>query len=279
MVNRKTTRLRNGDILDVEEYHDGQYGAPGKKRKKKEKQTKEQMQIVNKQNKIRRARQKMLEYIREDDLFVTLTYQVKNRPPNMDQARKDFQKAFRKIRKEYKKQERECFWFRNIQQGTKGAWHIHLVINDIGNTASILQDAWELGGVYVTAIKNNDKIYDEDFSKLASYMTRDESTVEFKENGEPEKPRIRQASYNTSRNMPIPEPKEEKLIRWKREVKPKQGYYIARIYEGINPVTGYKYRRYTMIRQERREKYGSENLYRTKYKRGKKLPQRVRLRP
>lgn len=48
--------------------------------------------------------------------------------------------------------------------------------------------------------------------------------------------------------MPLQEPKVDKLIRWKREVKPKKGYYIVDLYEGINPVTGYKYRRYTMIR-------------------------------
>lgn len=197
----------------------------------------------------------------------------------MDQALRDFQKAFKQVRKEYKKQERECFWFRNIEQGTKGAWHIHIVINEIGDTASILKEAWKLGGVYITTIKNNDKIYDEDFTKLASYMTKDETTIEQKANGEPGKPRIRQASYNTSRNMPLPEPKPEKLHRWKKEVKPKKGYYIARIHEGINPVTGYKYRRYTMIRLERREKHGSEHLYRTKHKCKKKLPPGVRLRP
>ena len=31
----------------------------------------------------------------------------------------------------------------------------------------------------------------------------------------------------------------------------KKGYYMAHIYEGINPVTGFKYRRYTMIRYRR----------------------------
>jgi hypothetical protein len=52
--------------------------------------------------------------------------------------------------------------------------------------------------------------------------------------------------------MPLPEPKPDKLVRWKKEVKPSKGYYIARIYEGINPVTGYKYRQYTMIKLNRR---------------------------
>ena len=34
-VKRKTYRYRDGDIIDVEEYHDGRYGAPGEKREKK----------------------------------------------------------------------------------------------------------------------------------------------------------------------------------------------------------------------------------------------------
>ena len=87
---------------------------------------------------------------------------------------------------------------------------------------------------------------------MASYMTKDENTAELKQDGTLCKPRIRESSYNASRNMPLPEPKPDKLVRWKKEVKPSKGYYIAHIYEGINPVTGYKYRQYTMIRLNRR---------------------------
>lgn len=48
---RKTYRLRKGKILEVEEYHQGNYGAPGERRNKKEKPTKEQMQLINRMNK------------------------------------------------------------------------------------------------------------------------------------------------------------------------------------------------------------------------------------
>ena len=51
---------------------------------------------------------------------------------------------------------------------------------------------------------------------------------------------------------PVASPKKKKLKRWQEEPKPRKGYYIARIHEGINPVTGYKYRHYTMIRINRR---------------------------
>lgn len=48
--------------------------------------------------------------------------------------------------------------------------------------------------------------------------------------------------------MPLPEPKKDKLVRWKKEVKPKKGYYIINLHEGQNPITGLPYRHYTMIR-------------------------------
>lgn len=247
MTKRKSYKYRQGDIIDIEEYHDGNYGAPGKKRVRKDKPTPEQMIKINAMNKAKRCRQRMLAYFDQGDCFATWTYDARNRPPDMAAALKDFQKAIRKVRKAYAKRERELFWIRNIERGTKGAWHIHLVINEIGDTASILQNAWDKGGVWTVRIKNS-KYFDEDFTKLANYMTKDENTVEIKADGKPSKPRLKEASYSTSRNMPLPEPKIDTLIRWKPEPKPKKGYYIAKIHEGINPITGYKYRRYTMIR-------------------------------
>lgn len=245
---RKTYRFRQGDIIDVEEYHDGNYGAPGKNRTKKKKLTEEQMRAVNARNKAMRCRRRLLEYFTPGDIFATWTYEVKKRPPTMKDALKDFQKAIREVRKEYKKRNRELFWIRNIERGTKGAWHIHLVINEIGDTASIIQKAWKKGGIYITEIRNNAKLYDEDFTRLANYITKDEHTIEPKADGEPGKPRIKEASYNTSRNMPLPEPKVDKLLTWRKMPKPKKGYYMVSFYEGENPATGLRYRRYTMAR-------------------------------
>ncbi len=251
MIKRRKMILRDGDVIDVSEYHDGRYGARGERRGKRKKPTKEEMQKVNAKNKTKRCRQRMIQYLNKGDLFCTLTYKLENRPPNMERALKDFENFRKCVKRKYKKQGKPCYWFRNIERGTKGAWHIHLVINDIGDTASIIQRAWKHGGTWTITISNS-KFHDEDFTKLASYMTKDENTAELKQDGTPSKPRIRESSYNTSRNMPLPEPKQDKLVRWKKEVKPSKGYYIAHIYEGINPVTGYRYRQYTMIRLNRR---------------------------
>lgn len=83
MIKRKTYSFRGGDILDIEEYHDGRYGAPGLKRMKRRKATKEDMLRVNKWNKEKRCRQRLLQYFKETDLFLTWTYSIEERPPDM----------------------------------------------------------------------------------------------------------------------------------------------------------------------------------------------------
>lgn len=250
MIRRKVYKFRRGDVVEVEEYHDGQYGNPGGKRSKREKPTEEQMRAVNAQQKAKRCRHRLLEYFNPGDIWATWTYKVDERPEDIKAALKDFQNAMRYVRKEFKKRGQELRWIRNIERGTKGAWHIHLVIKEIGDTASIISKAWKKGGTWFTEIRNSN-FYDEDFSQLANYMTKDEYTREQKADGELAKPRLRESNYGVSRNMPLPEPKEDKLVRWRREPKPKKGYYIAKSYEGVTPL-GFMYRRYTMIRLNRR---------------------------
>lgn len=247
-VKRKTTRLRSGQYIEVEEFHDGNYGAPGCKRQKRNKASPEEIRMINHLNKVRRCRLRLLEYFNVNDIFATLTYEVQKRPATMSEAVEDFKKAIRTIRRQFKKRGRELFWIRNIERGTKGAWHIHLVINNIGDTESILAAAWTKGGIYSMNIHKSDKLYDQDFTKLANYITKDEYTVEKKKDGSSSKPRVKESSYSSSRNMPIPDAKIDKLVRWKNEVKPKKGYQIIRVYEGINPATHFIYRRYTMMK-------------------------------
>lgn len=247
MTKRKTYRFRSGAIIEVSEYHDGAYGAPGKGRQEKQKPTTEQMQQVNALNKARLARHRLLEYFTPGDTFATLTYAVENRPPDMEKAKKDFAAAMRTIRKRYKGKEVPLRWMRNLEQGTKGAWHVHLIIKECGNTASILQEAWPYGGVYIEKLEKS-KYYEPDMAKLAAYITKDERAREKKKDGTKGKPRIRQASFSSSRNMPLKKPKIKLLTRWRKEPQAKKGYYIAKNHEGINPVTGYRYRRYTMYR-------------------------------
>ena len=207
---RNEYTFRGGDIIEREEYHDGKYGAKGKKREKKKTPTREDMKKVNAMNKAKKARHKMLTYFGPGDILATWGYLVKNRPGSMKEALDDFKKAIRTVRREYKKRGYELFWIRNIEKGTRGAWHIHIIVNEIGDTASILEKAWQKGGTWACAIKKS-QYYDDDFTELGNYITKDENTQKEKEDGTLAKPRIKEASYNTSRNMPLPKPHTGKI--------------------------------------------------------------------
>ncbi|WP_243133462.1 hypothetical protein [[Ruminococcus] torques] len=137
---RKTYKLRGGDVYDVEEYPDGRYGAKGKARQKKKKPTPEQMAAVNQANRAKICRRLLIEYFDAGDYFVTYTYKVEQRPKDMTVALKDLQKALRKLRPKYKKANTPFYWIRNIERGTKGAWHIHLWLRLIQTHSASAQD-------------------------------------------------------------------------------------------------------------------------------------------
>ena len=162
----KQIKYRLGDTIEVEEHHDGQYGAPGQKRQPKTKPTKMQMAMKNQKNKENTARRKLRMHFRVEDYFTRLSYRVDERPPDMNTAKNDFGKFIRKVRAEYKKRGYELKWIRNIEVGTKNAWHVHLVVNRIPDTDLILSRAWKNGAIH------NQLIYDQGFVKLAAYKNQ-----------------------------------------------------------------------------------------------------------
>ena len=239
------------DVIEREEYHDGRYGAPGKKRAKKKEDTPEQVAKVNQYNKEKRARHLLRKYFRAGDWFATLTYRKEERPPNMSTAKKHFKSFIRKVKRWYQKNGFESFWIRNIENTTTNNWHIHLVINDVaeGNLLKVLNEMWPHGRVH-----DPKPLYKRgEFKDLATYITKDEKSTR-KMIGDNLDHKVTEASYSRSRNMHPDPPKVDKLKRWEKEPRGKKGWYIEKesYFEGINPVTGYKYRHYTLIRINRR---------------------------
>lgn len=227
------------NAIEVYEYLDGKYGARGAPRRKKRKATPEEMKKRNQWNREKLARHKLRTWFRENDYLLTFTYRKSDRPPDMETAKKNFKKAYTEMRKEYRKRGYELRWMRNIEVGTKGAWHIHVVVNRIPDADLIAKKAWTHGGVDIKLLYEQGE-----FAELAAYITKTPDTD----------PRLKEASYSTSKNLPVEEPKEKRFARWVKEPKEKEGFYIDKesYYEGVNPVTGYKYRYYTMVRIHRR---------------------------
>lgn len=228
--------------VEVYEYLDGKYGAPGTKRGKKRKATLEEIRFRNQWNRERKARHKLKTWFHENDYMVLFTYKKDKRPPDMETAKKHLAQAMRKVREKYKKAGKKMRWMANIEVGTKGAWHVHIVINRIPDADIIIKDAWEHGAVTFKHLYEAG-----DFRDLAGYITKTPETCE--RYGE----HLRETSYHASRNMPLKEPEEERFVQW-REIKDKKGYYLDKdtYYEGTNKFTGYKYRYYTMIKLDRR---------------------------
>lgn len=131
----------------------------------------EQVEKQNQWQKEKKARIRLMEYFDENDYFSTLTYRIEERPPDMATAKTDFAEAMKIIRREYKKRGKELRWIRNIEVGTRGAWHVHIVINRIEDTDLILKKAWQHGKVV------NQLMYEAGgFQKLAAYITKTPKT-------------------------------------------------------------------------------------------------------
>ena len=231
------------NCIEIEQYHTALYRAPGMKRLKKSKATPEQMAKANQRNKQKLCRRKLRAHFRKNDCYITLTYEKDKRPSDMEQAKEDFRNFIEKVRKQYKRKGAVLKWIRNIEVGSRGAWHVHMVINRIDGTEVIINEAWENGKVVSQLLYE-----DGEFRDLAAYMTKGPATD----------PRLKEASYSTSRNLPLPEP-EVKIYRrwktWKAGIKIPDGYYLDSdsFHEGENPVTGYPYRTYTLVRIRKRE--------------------------
>lgn len=232
---KKTQTLRRA--IEVSEYHNGRYGAPGMARGKKGKATPEQMARQNQWQRARKCWQMLQHHFSEYDYFATFTWRPQERPPDMEEARKIWGRFLNKLRRRYKKAgiELKAIW--NIEKGTKGAYHVHAVINRAPEADIMLAECWPHGKVIYKLV------YEQGGQKdLADYLTKTEMNSS----------RVRESRSGHTRNLPLPEPKKEivqKMETWD-QIQVPAGYYVDpdSVREGINPVTGFPYRRYIMLR-------------------------------
>ena len=235
---KKTWRFRNA--VEVMEYHTGRYGAPGQTRRQRAGATPEEVRRYNRKTRERKCRHKLREHFEKNDYFVALTYAKDKRPADMDEAKKDFRNFIRQVVKAYRGSGHEAKWIRNIEVGTKGAWHVHLVINRIQDADIIIRSCWPHGKVYFELLYEKGG-----FRDLAAYITKTPETD----------PRIKETHHSSSRNLPVPEPEVKTIFRWEtwNEVRIRRDtakkWYLDResVYEGVNKY-GHRYRQYTLLR-------------------------------
>ena len=239
-----------GRTREVEENHSGNYGAPGQKRNRKRDPTPEDIERQNQWKKERDLRRLIKWNFKRSDQWVTLTYRNGERP-TWEQMAKDIQDTVKKMRIRYKKQEQELKYIYRLGIGKRGGPHIHILLNHFANdktdTARILQECWTHGHINIRPVDDPDQC-----EELAQYIAKP------LEEWEPENLK----RYHPSRNLIRKEPEEKAIHKralvdrhgYMQEIKPPKGWYVDKdsIRFGQNPVTGYFYRHYTLVKLDRR---------------------------
>lgn len=229
-------RHHGGDLIEVQEYHDGRYGAPGEPRQKKKKATPQDMERMNRWNRERLCWRKLVNHFAVHDYFVTLTYRREERPADMEAAKKDFAVFINKLRRRYKKAGVQLVWIRNIEVGTRGGWHVHLVLRRIQDLDIHIAECWPYGRAVLQLLYQRGNM-----KQLAAYLTKSPATD----------PRLKESHYWTSRNLPVPDPEKKGIRGWKLSdaVRVPAGYYLDKdsYFEGVN-LFGYAFRTYILVR-------------------------------
>lgn len=236
-----------GETLEIEEKHTGRYGARGQKREKKKEPTPEDIARQNQWKRVRDLRRLTKWNFNTGDCWITLTYQ-KDLRPSWEEMMKHMEKFIRQLRIAYKKYDWTLKYIWRPQIGKRGAIHIHILISAYSNaetrTEKLVREFWPHGS------PNMKVVYDLKNGDLAEYIATP------RQEWEPEEAK----NFHPSRNLIRKEPEKETIRRRSlidkqgriREPKAPKGYYIDEnsIEKGINPVTGYAYRRYILVKMQ-----------------------------
>lgn len=239
MYIQKIYRMRN--TIDVERYHSARYGAPGEKRKPKRKLTSDQIKEKNFEQAKRNLKRLINANFGPGDFHCTLTYRKESRP-DQEEARKTLSNFLLRMKRHYKTHDAELKYIVVTEYENK-AIHHHMIINKIPETTDLINKLWKDGRAHFSILDNVG-----DYKLLAEYLIK-ETDKTFRSEDSANKKR-----YTRSRNLIIPEA-EKKIITassFRKNPKPMKGYYIdpESMYQGINPVTGYAYQTYTLIRMD-----------------------------
>ena len=186
-------------------------------------------------------------------LEITESFTARCRPPGMKREKrgKPTPEAMERANQRRRERRNLIIMRNNFEVGSRGAWHIHIVVNEVrdgngtGIASSILRDCWPYGNV-----KDTKRLREQGmFRDLSAYLIKNEKT-------DPTKCQMAKSMH--SRNLVIPEEEVTTYTRrqvldkkgaWK-EIRVPEGYCLDKgsVYEGTNLYTGFPYRTYALLR-------------------------------
>ncbi len=159
-----------GNYIDVQVYP---VFASQKGRGAKRKTTSETQARLNTENSKRKLLRLVHTNFKENDYFVTLTYDNEHIPEDIDAAKKDIQNFFRRAKRLYSKSDIEMKYIWLVEHGKKsGKIHFHVFMTS-GVDRTILEGIWKNGYCNTRALK----FKEDGIAGLVYYVTKDESLL------------------------------------------------------------------------------------------------------
>lgn len=228
-----------GDLIEVEMHHKGNYGAPGQKREKKKKATPEEIRAGNERNARKKLRRLINTNFGPGDIHLVLTYQKELRP-TPEEAKKILRNFRDKLARRYKKNGAAFKWVLVTEYKNK-AIHHHMILNcpEGYDPSKDIASIWRRGRPKQTRLDDSGN-----YSQLAEYLIK-ETEKTFREETSLQKQR-----FSHSRNLKEPKVRKKNVRAkvWSRRIWIPKGYFMLpdSFYEGLNPVTGHRFREYTL---------------------------------
>ena len=195
-------RIYSGKVLEIERYYCTNGGRrPRSDRGKPTSEAQHKRNIINSKKKLTRL---INTNFHQGDLYITLTYAIL---PTEEQAKRELEKFFRKLRDYRKKAGMGELKYISITEKDEKRVHHHLLVNSI--SMDVIEKLWQLGRLTVSRLDP-----DFEYEWLARYL------------GKEEKPNSKR--WNQSRNLKKPKEKtkEIKRIVLKGEPTPPKGYKL-----------------------------------------------------
>lgn len=212
-----------------------------KERDKKSSETSEEQKSVNRNQAIKRLRLLLnTNFKDEDDFHIVLTYRKNDRPQNAEETRKCLDSFMRDLRNLYKRTEKKLKYV-TVTEYKRVSSHHHIVINDADIRE--INKLWRYGKINATPLYTNGN-----YEELARYLVKETDKTFSSQDA------IYKKRWNPSKTLkqPIIIKKIVHAKSWKKEPKPRKGYYIDKesVFNGVNPYTGGYYQFYRMIKLE-----------------------------
>lgn len=243
MYVKEEYRTKGGRL--ILEYHSPGARPPDQKRGERRKPTPEEMQRNNQMARTRKAKLLIMENFSPGDYHTILTFAPDQRPGSEEECKRLFRNFRDRMKRAYRAAGQQMKWVANIEVGSRGAWHIHLIINRIQGTDILLDKHWPYGRPRNIIIRDAAGMV-----PLAAYVSK-ESTVK-----DPDGSETKIKGFSHSRNLRIPRGKKKVLKRWetwKKDVRIPKGYEILKgSLEEWTGQDGYPHREYVLLPLVRR---------------------------